>query len=166
MYTTISEFVQDWTRESGTSLKVERALTDASLQQKSDPEGNPLGKIAWHMVQMIGGMGAAAGLSIEAPARGTEPPSAAAAIADAYETAARSMAEQASTKLKDEQLATEISAFGRSLTLASLLQSLVRHQIHHRAQMTILLRAAGLAVPSIYGPSREESAAIRAKQGR
>lgn len=166
MYTTISEFVEDWTRESGTSLKVERALTDASLQQKSDPEGNSLGKIAWHMVQMIGVMGSAAGLTIEAPPRGTEPPSAAAAIANAYETAARSMAEQASAKLRDEQLSTEINAFGRSMTVASLFQALMRHQIHHRGQMTVLMRMAGLAVPSIYGPSREESAAMRARQAR
>ena len=166
MYTTISEFVQDWTKESGTSLKVERALTDASLLLRSDPEGNSLGKIAWHMVQMIGGMGSAAGLTIQGPPRGTEPPNAAAAIADAYETAARSMAEQASAKLKDEQLETEITAFGRSMTVASLLQALIRHQVHHRGQMTILMRMAGLVVPGIYGASREESAANRARQGR
>ena len=166
MYTSIKEFVEDWNRESATSLKVERALTDASLAQNSDPEGRTLGRLGWHMVLMIGGMGGAAGLSVAAPPRGSEAPGTAAAIADAYEKAAHSMAEEASAKLKDGQLTTEVSAFGRSMTIASLLQGLVRHQIHHRAQMTILMRMAGLVVPSIYGPSREESAAMKAKQGR
>lgn len=164
MYKTIAEFVEDWTRESAISLKVERALTDSSLQNKSDPEGNTLGKIAWHMVVMIGMTGTAAGLEVVAPARGSEPPSSAKSIADAYQTAAQSMTEQASKKLNDEQLATEVAAFGRTLPMATVLTSLIRHQIHHRGQMTILMRQAGVVVPGVYGPSREETAGIRAKQ--
>ena len=64
MYVTIAEFVEDWGRETAISLKVERALTDASLSQRSDSEGNTLGRLAWHMVVMIGGHGAALGLEV------------------------------------------------------------------------------------------------------
>ena len=164
MYGTINEFVEDWTRESAISLKTLRALTDGSLPQKSDPEGNTLGKIAWHMVVMIGLTGAAAGLEVVAPARGTEAPASAAGIADAYETAARSLGEQATARLKDNQLGSDISYFGRTMRMAQVLQSLMRHQIHHRGQMTILMRQAGVVVPGVYGPSREETAALRARQ--
>jgi uncharacterized damage-inducible protein DinB len=164
MYGSVGEFVDDWTRESGISLKVERALTDASLSQKTDPEGRTLGQLAWHMVIMIGMTGSAVGLEVDAPPRGTEPPTSATAIADAYEKAARSVGEQAAKKLKDEQLGAEISLFGRAMSRASALHGLVRHQIHHRGQMTVLIRQAGLVLPGVYGPSREESAAIRAKQ--
>lgn len=165
MYKTVSEFVQDWSRESGISLKVERSLTDASLLQKTDPDGRTLGQLAWHMVGMIGMTGTAVGLQVDAPPRGTEPPASAAGIADAYEKAARSLGEQAPKKLKDGQLSTEIQLFGRTLPVSAALQSLVRHQIHHRGQMTVVMRQAGLIVPGVYGPSREESAAMRAKQG-
>ena len=165
MYTSTREFVEDWTRESAISLKVERVLTDPSLQQKTDPEGRTLGTIAWHMVVMIGLTGSAMGLVIDAPQRGTEPPGSAVLIADAYEKAARSMSEQAAAHLTDAQLPSEISYFGRTLPTARILDSLVRHQIHHRAQMTVLLRQAGLVPPGVYGPSREESAAMRAKKG-
>jgi uncharacterized damage-inducible protein DinB len=165
MYSTIQEFVEDWTHESALSLKVQRALTDASLQQKSDPEGNSLGKIAWHMVVMLGMSGAALGLEVDAPPRGTEAPTSARTTADAYEKAARSLAEQMAAKLKDNQLGEEVSYFGRTLPRTRVLRSLVRHQVHHRAQMTTLMRMAGVVVPSIYGPSREETAAMRAKQG-
>jgi uncharacterized damage-inducible protein DinB len=163
MYRSAKEFVDDWTRESGISLNVERALTDASLSQKTDPEGRTLGQLAWHMVIMIGMTGSAVGLEIDAPPRGTEPPTSAAGIADAYEKAARSMGEQAAKRLKDEQLGAEIPLFGRTMSRASALHGLVRHQIHHRGQMTVLGRQAGIVVPGVYGPSREESAAMKAR---
>jgi len=164
MYKTIAEFVEDWTKESSISLKVQRALTDESLASKSDPEANTLGKIAWHMAGMIGMTGTALGLEIVAPARGAEAPASAASIADAYQNAALSLAEQVSKKLKDEQLSAELTYFGRSLPMFAIMQSLIRHQIHHRGQMTILMRQAHVVVPGVYGPSREETAAMRARQ--
>lgn len=164
MYRTIDEFVTEWTRESAITLKVERALTDASLPQKVDPEGRTLGQLAWHMVLMIGQTGSIVGLEVAAPPRGAEQPGSAAIIADAYQAAARSMGERASEKLKDAQLPSEIPFFGRSLPMERVLLSLVVHQIHHRGQMTVLMRQAGLVPPGVYGPSREEAAAVRARQ--
>jgi uncharacterized damage-inducible protein DinB len=164
MYTTITEFVEDWRRESGISLKVLRALTDASLQQKSDPEANPLGRIAYHMAKMIGGTATGLGLEVSAPSREAEPPAKAAQIADEYEKAANSLIEQVTARLTDAKMLTEITLFGRAMPIASALQTLVRHQIHHRGQMSVLMRSAGVVVPGIYGPSREESAAMRARQ--
>ena len=37
-----------------------------------------------------------------------------------------------------------------------VLAHLFLHQIHHRGQMTVLMRQAGLEVPGVYGPSRPE----------
>jgi uncharacterized damage-inducible protein DinB len=164
MYKTIDEFVADWNSESAISLKVERVLTDASLQQKIYPEGRTLGQLAWHMVLMIGGTGSFVGLEVAAPPRGTEQPGSAAGIAAAYETAARSMGEQASAKLKDAQLPTEIPFFGRNLPMERVLQALVVHQVHHRGQMTVLMRQAGLVPPGVYGPTREEGTAMQERK--
>jgi uncharacterized damage-inducible protein DinB len=33
---------------------------------------------------------------------------------------------------------------------------IVSHQIHHRAQLTVVMRLNGLNVPGVYGPSKEE----------
>ncbi len=162
MHTTIAEFVQDWGRESAISLSLQRNLTDDSLKQKSDPEGNALGKIAWHMVMMIGMTGSALGLETGAPPRGTEAPVSAKLIADAFQSAAGALSQQATSKLTDGQLTEEIALFGRTMTRAAALQVLIRHQIHHRGQMAVLMRMTGLVVPRIYGPSREETAAMRA----
>jgi uncharacterized damage-inducible protein DinB len=37
-----------------------------------------------------------------------------------------------------------------------VLSIVLSHQTHHRGQMTVLMRQAGVPVPGMYGPSREE----------
>ena len=46
--------------------------------------------------------------------------------------------------------------YGESWTVGFTLLALITHQAHHRGQMTVLMRQAGLTVPGIYGPAREE----------
>jgi uncharacterized damage-inducible protein DinB len=43
-----------------------------------------------------------------------------------------------------------------SWTKAFVLVSLLQHSCHHRGQMTVLMRQAGLKVPGVYGPAKEE----------
>ena len=80
--------------------------------------------------------------------------------------------------LTDESLTHKVSDDGRTLgflawhmtqTLGEMpglvglvVFYLIAHQGHHRGQMTVLMRQAGLVVPGIYGPSREEWAAFGA----
>jgi uncharacterized damage-inducible protein DinB len=163
MYRNIKEFVDEWIVESNISLKVLKVITDASLDQRIYQEGRNLAHLAWHMTMIIGGIGSTVGLEVAAPTRGTEMPTSAAALAEVYEKAAHSLGEQASKKLQDSQLAVEVPFFGRSMPVERILHSLVLHQCHHRGQMTVLIRQAGLAHPGVYGPTREEAAA-RAKQ--
>ena len=48
-------------------------------------------------------------------------------------------------------------------TIRELLwESILFHGIHHRAQLTVLVRLAGGEVPGLYGPNREQTAAMRA----
>ena len=50
--------------------------------------------------------------------------------------------------------------YGQKWKRGVTLGILITHQIHHRAQMTVLMRQAGLKVPGIYGPAYEEWAAM------
>ncbi len=43
------------------------------------------------------------------------------------------------------------------------LEVLLRHEIHHRGRMTVLMRQAGLKVPGVYGPAMEEWEAFGAQ---
>ena len=66
-------------------------------------------------------------------------------------------------KATPEALATEWACYwnGREimrLPRAAVLRSVVmNHLIHHRAQLTMYLRMADLAVPGLYGPSADEA---------
>ena len=46
--------------------------------------------------------------------------------------------------------------YGEKWTRAFTLGALIGHQCHHRGQVTVLMRQAGLKVPGIYGPAQEE----------
>jgi uncharacterized damage-inducible protein DinB len=43
---------------------------------------------------------------------------------------------------------------------------IISHGIHHRGQLTLMCRLAGGQAPGLYGPNREESAAMRAGAAR
>ena len=156
MYRTIQDFLNDWTQENNSTLRVFKNLTDASLKQKVSAEGRSLGHLAWHIVLTLGEMGDKAGLKVNAPLENAPDPNTASLIVEAYEKAGLSLASEVKQKWNDGMLLEEINMYGEKWTRTATLASIVKHQIHHRAQMTVLMRQAGLKVPGIYGPSREE----------
>jgi uncharacterized damage-inducible protein DinB len=156
MYRTVQDFLDDWKYESEATLKIMHSLTDASLGQKVMPEGRSLGFLAWHIVLTLGEMGGKTGLTVKCPAEDTPQPSKAAEIAATYETAAKSVADDIRSKWTDSSLLDEVEMYGEKWKRGYALSSLSAHQTHHRAQMTVLMRQAGLKVPGVYGPSREE----------
>lgn len=60
-------------------------------------------------------------------------------------------------KLSEEQLGAEIEIFGKPTRAIELLWWHVLHLIHHRAQLGMYLRLMGAKVPSVYGPSGDET---------
>ena len=156
MYATVESFLEDWKGESATTLRVLKLLTDASLAQKVSPEGRTLGFIAWHLVLTIVEMGGKAGLTIAGPEEDAPPPAEAARIVEAYQEVSKLFAAQLRSRWTDRMLPEELPLYGTKWRRVSILSSILRHQIHHRGQMTVLLRQAGLPVPGIYGPAREE----------
>ena len=56
----------------------------------------------------------------------------------------------------DKDLTTINDFFGRPMPNSIFLMTLINHQNHHRGQMTVLMRQAGLTVPGVYGPAKEE----------
>jgi uncharacterized damage-inducible protein DinB len=156
MYRTIQDFLTDWTQENDSTLKVFKNLTDTSLKQKVSPEGRSLGHLAWHIVLTLGEMGDKAGLKVDAPPENAPDPNSASIIVTAYEKAGASLASEIKQKWNDGMLFEEIDMYGQKWTRTATLTSIIKHQIHHRAQMTVLMRQAGLTVPGVYGPSREE----------
>lgn len=161
MLRTIKDFQKDWAYEAEMTGKVLRSLTDSSLEQKATPDGRSLGFLGWHLTQSLGEMLGQVGLSVDGPEQDAECPPSAAELADAYEKAARSVIEQVGT-WNDETLLQEDSLYGETWARGLTLFYLIAHQAHHRGQMTVLMRMAGVPVPGVYGPSKEEWAAMGA----
>ncbi len=83
-------------------------------------------------------------------------PTSAKIISDGYQQARNAFSQAVKNQWSDKNLSDEQDVFGQRLSNFELLIFLIQHQIHHRGQMTILMRQAGLTVPGIYGPSKEE----------
>jgi len=159
MFTTIDDFLNSWKYESEATLKVFHNLTDASLAQRVTPDGRTLGFIAWHITASMPEMFRSAGVPL-AVTLDKEAPSSAAAISDVYEECARAVSQAVPAAWTDAELRDEIPMYGMSWAKGSVLVSLINHQAHHRGQMTVLMRQAGLKVPGVYGPAREEWASM------
>jgi uncharacterized damage-inducible protein DinB len=156
MYRTIEDFTADWLQETKSTLKIFRTMTDASLGQHVTPDGRSLGFLAWHITLALGEMGERTGLHVVAPGEDASMPDSAKEIAGNYLAAARSIADEVRTQWTDATLSEEVEMYGEKWKRGFALAALVRHQTHHRGQMTVLMRQAGLNVPGVCGPSREE----------
>ncbi len=156
MYYKISDFINDWNMESESTLKLFRVITDKSLSQKVWEEGRTLGELAWHITTSVGEMLDKVGFKNDLPQDMESIPGNAAEIVSTYERASAFVKEAIPAKWKDENLDEEINMYGEMWKNGSTLTILVTHQIHHRGQLTVLMRQAGLKVLGIYGPAREE----------
>jgi uncharacterized damage-inducible protein DinB len=164
MFRQIADFEKSWQADSESMLKVLRTLTDASLGQAVVPGGRTLGRLAWHLTCTLGEMPGRVGLTVDSPRYEAEPPASAAAIAAAYEKASRSLLEQLRSQgWSDATLEIEDDMYGQRWKRGFTLTALLEHQVHHRGQMTVLMRQAGLRVPGIYGPAREDWASMGMK---
>ncbi|MCO4100421.1 MAG: hypothetical protein HEQ38_13720 [Gemmatimonas sp.] len=156
MYHTLEEFLSHWAFESADTQKLMDALTDTSLTQPMCPGGRTLGRLAWHIAQTVPEMMNQTGLAVTGVDEHAPAPDNAVEIAHAYAAAAASLVQEITIRWTDGSLSTTDEMYGFTWTKAMTLAALMSHQIHHRGQMTVLMRQAGLRVPGVYGPAKEE----------
>ncbi|RLQ96070.1 DinB family protein [Falsibacillus albus] len=160
MFQTIDGFLLSWKYESELTMKILNALTDLSLDQPVSKDDRSLGSIAWHLVTSPLVLLGHTGLIFQAPNDQDPVPDRADEIVSAYNEMNESFMNAIQSQWEDSDLTAMSNMFGRELPNHFFLMTLIRHQIHHRGQMTVLMRQADLKVPGIYGPAREEWAAL------
>lgn len=156
----LEDFVVIWAHESAKTHLILGALTDASLRQKVTPEGRTLACLGWHLPTTIQSMLNLAGIPTQGPGYDTPAPARAQEIAGAYAAAAASVTPALLGAWHDADLAREFPMYGNTWFGHDVLERFLFHEIHHRGQMTVVMRQAGLRVPGIYGPAREEWAGM------
>ncbi|WP_286228466.1 DinB family protein [Neobacillus mesonae] len=160
MFQTLDGFFKLWNFEADATQKILNQLTDESLPQEVTPQNWTLGRIAWHTVTAIGVMTSRTDLSFDSPNQDYPVPTSAKSISDSYQQASDGLVEAVKNQWTDNSLREVQDMFGQKMSKGEILSFLIQHQIHHRGQMTILMRQAGLTVPGLYGPSKEEWAMI------
>ena len=156
MIHTIKDFDFEWSQEIENTQKVFKHVTDKSLTHEFSPNVRTLGRLAWHITQTIPEMMERTGLHVAGPRPEDPIPSSAKTIFKSYNDAAISLIDQIKANWTDATLEIEDDMYGQKWKRGFTLTSLIHHQIHHRGEMIVLMRLAGLAVPGLYGPTREE----------
>jgi uncharacterized damage-inducible protein DinB len=152
MVRTIQDFLEQWKTETESTLKIFNNLTDASLQT-AIPGGRTLGRLVNHLVETLTELPHKLGLPIQEDF--TQYTTVADLIA-AYTRNADQVAEAVENNWNDYTLLQEQAMYNGQWKNGLSLYILIIHQTHHRGQMTVLMRMAGLKVPGLYGPAKEE----------
>lgn len=156
MFQSLDHFLKSWEFEASSTQKLLNILTDESLKQEITSQNWNLGRIAWHTVTAIHIITSNTNLTFEAPTNDFPVPTSAQFIAENYYQSSNAFVKALKTQWNDHTLKERIEFIGQQMPNGSLLLFLIQHQNHHRGQMTVLMRQAGLTVPGIYGPSKEE----------
>ena len=156
MFHKLGDFLDSWGYETEATVRVFEKLTDQALSRRVTSEGRTLGRIAWHIVQTIPEMGGRTGLPVAGPGEEGPIPESAGEILARFQESADSLATEIRARWTDADLDAEDDMYGETWRRGRTLGVIIIHQAHHRGQMTVLMRQAGLPVPGVYGPSREE----------
>lgn len=156
MYHKISDFISDWNHESETTLKLFQNLTDEFLDKKFNENVRAAGRLAWHITITIPEMVQRTGLSFDAVDDKAPVPATAKEICAEYKKVSDSMIAAIKKNWTDTSLEEEVEMYGEMWKNGKTLSSLVKHQAHHRGELIVVMRLAGLKVVGPYGPSKEE----------
>ncbi len=158
MYHTLKEFTDEYKMESQSTLKLLNVLTTERLYKTVDGKVRSIGRLTYHIAHTVSEMMSKTGLNIpfeiKNPAEVTSVT--AKEIAEAYTNAVDILLTEMEAKWTDTSLQDSNNLYGMEWSNALTLSILLKHEIHHRGQLTVLMRLAGLVVPGVYGPSAEE----------
>ena len=168
MYRRLDDFRAQFQEEVVDTLKVLHAIPDTAASQAVSPAHRDLRRMAWHLVESLVSLPGQLGLQVDGPATNDQGtaleaiPAHMSEIARRYERAAASLLAQVAP-WTDADLLVEDTMYGHMVWARGYsLRALEMHQAHHRGQITVLMRQAGLKVPAFYGPALEDWAAMGA----
>jgi uncharacterized damage-inducible protein DinB len=154
----LDRFRKVWDMEAGLTNQLLEALPTTQYDFRPDPGGRSLGEMAWHLSEIEGytsyGISKGAVTFQEAPPN-LKRPREVNLLAPGYSRVHQE-------DLTEAQLDRELPFADRKMTIRDMLWgAILMHLIHHRGQLSLMCRLAGGTPPGIYGPNREEMAAMR-----
>lgn len=160
----LERFRKVWDMESQLTTRLLEALPPDQYDYRPDEGGRSLGELAWHLAEIEGyislGITRGAVTFQEAPPN-MQRPREVKQLAPGYKRV-HDEAVARLGNLTEEQFDTQIPFVDRQMTVRDMLWgAILMHVVHHRGQLSLMCRMAGGAAPGIYGPNREDMAAMR-----
>ena len=160
-------FLRTWDAEAAKAIQLMKALPADKYDFRPDPGGRSLGELSWHLAEVDAYMSLCVeqgAFPMGAKPPGLERPLQVDALAPGFERVHRE-ARARVAKLKPADLDKPVNfADGGNWRGSDVLwKMLLYHFIHHRGQLALMCRMAGGVSPGMYGPNREEWAAVKAR---
>ncbi|ROU06221.1 DinB family protein [Lysobacter enzymogenes] len=155
----IQSVLKTWERENETTLEVFARVPEGRNDQTVVPDkGWTLGGLVWHICISerwfcAEVMGARPAGDNEVPA--DEVPATVAEMTAAFRRShaalVQAVAEQAMAERGEAWVDEAVDFYGNPWTRMELLNLMLRHEAHHRGQLSVLMMVAGGQPPTIYG---------------
>ena len=160
----LDRFRKVWDMEAQLTTQLLESLPANQYDFRPDAGGRSLGEMAWHLSEIEGyisyGITKGAVTFQEAPPN-LQRPREVGLLAPGY----RQVHEEAVARLAnltEADLDREMPFADRRMPMRDMLWgAILMHLVHHRGQLSLMCRMAGGTPPGIYGPNREEMAAMR-----
>jgi uncharacterized damage-inducible protein DinB len=161
----VETFFTVWEREAGKTIQVLKTLPAGQYDFRPDASGRSLGELAWHLAELDAYVSfevASGAFTTDAKPPNIQRPTTIEALAPGYERIHKEARERLSS-LTASDLDKKMQFFGATQTVSALLWDvMLLHLVHHRGQLSLLIRLAGGVVPPLFGPTREQSPPKRA----
>ena len=152
--------LQSIEREVATTMKVIAAVPDAKRDWKPDPKARSAWDLAWHIAsEDVVFLECITELKFKLPDPrfDKEKPANSADLAAWYQRKMKDAIGKV-RKMTPQQLVTPVDFLGMmTLPVFAYIGFMSNHSIHHRGELAVYLRPMGSKVPSIYGPSADDS---------
>jgi uncharacterized damage-inducible protein DinB len=152
MINSIEQFLAIWEQETAATLSCFKNLTDESMGKNLIEGYRSIERVSNHILDCAAGIPHEATLPVE---HSKQHFTHVKDLVDAY-TVATDKVKKAVATWTDTTLEETTPMYGETWKKGFALWVTIAHQAHHRGQLTVLMRLAGLKVPGVYGPAKEE----------
>lgn len=156
MFRRTEDFERIWWVEYALTSRMLGKVTEESLAYRETPDGRTLGEAIWRLSTALGDIMRPTDVIVQAPVSGDPMPAGLDELLDAFRIAARSFMEQIRGQWDNPYLLKRIEVGGEMRPRGFFLYAVLRDHLHLRGQVALLMRQAGLEVPSLDIPTYEE----------
>lgn len=156
MFRKLEDFYRIWAYESASTLKMFDAIPADRFKNTGSENIRSIARLSWHITESIAEMFAHAGLTIDGIKDASNEANDIEKLKAEYKKASQSLVEELKKHWTDDMMEDKKMMYGDEWEKGIILSVLIRHQTHHRGQLSVLLREEGVVIPGMYGPTKEE----------